>query len=132
MTREPNPSIVLLITSLSLATYIFFPPIFFDMSSKAIMLAYIRGTRKIVNDTKWTCNYIALGCSFLLLFYRSNMSLRTFKRFSNIALAVLSALLVVFVSQAVRKSVLIFKDICTSNWSRWVGIKARDTLGHEG
>jgi hypothetical protein len=105
MTREPNPSIVLLITSLSLATYIFFPPIFFDMSSKGIVLAYIRATGNILNDTKWTCNYIALACSFFLLFYRSNMNLRTFKRFSNIALAVLSALLVVFVSQAVRKSV---------------------------
>jgi hypothetical protein len=105
MTREPNPSIVLLITSLSLATYIFFPPIFFDMSSKAIMLAYIRVTGKMVNENKWPCNYIAFGCSFFLCIYWSNMNLRTFKRISNMALAVLSALLVVFVSQAVRKSV---------------------------
>lgn len=51
ITREPNPSIVLLITSLSLATYIFFPPIFFDLASKAIMLAYIRVTGNMVNDT---------------------------------------------------------------------------------
>ena len=104
MTREPNPSIVLLITSLSLATYIFFPPIFFDMSSKAIMLAYIRVTGKMVNETKWPCNSIALVCSLFLCIYWSNMNLRTFKRISNMALAVLSALLVVFVSQAVRKS----------------------------
>ena len=107
MTREPNPSIVLLITSLSLATYIFFPPIFFDMSSKAIMLAYIRVTGETVNHTKWPCNYIALVCSFFLCIYWSNMNLRTFKCISNMALAVLSALLVVFVSQAVRK--LVFK-----------------------
>ena len=102
MTREPNPSIVLLMTSLSLATYIFFPPIFFDQSSKAVMLAYIRVTGNMINDTLWTCNSLAVACSFLLCIYWSNMNLRTFKRISNLALGVLSALLLVFVAQAVR------------------------------
>ena len=128
MTKEPNPSIVLLITSLSLATYIFIPAIFFDISSKAIMLAYIRASGKTVNHTKWPCNYIALFCSFILLFYSSNFNLMKFKRFSNIALVVLSALLVVFVSQAVRLLVnKYYKDIRASYWSRWAGIKVRDT-----
>ncbi len=104
MTREPNPSIVLLITSLSLATYIFFPAIFFDLAAKAIMLSYIRATGDMVEQTKWPCNIIGVACSFFLCIYWSNMNLKTFKRISKMALILLSALLVVFVSQAVRLS----------------------------
>ena len=108
MTREPNPSIVILITSLSLATYIFFPAIFFDLASKAIMLIWIRvtgETSKKMNDTNLYRSIIGVLCSFFLCIYWSNMNLRTFKRISKMALVLLSALLVVFVSQAVRFSV---------------------------
>lgn len=66
------------------------------------MLAYIRVTGNMINETLWTCNTLAVACSFLLCIYWSNMNLRTFKRISNLALGVLSALLLVFVAQAVR------------------------------
>lgn len=42
LARDPNPSIVLLITILSLLTYLFFPAIFFDLAGKAGVLFYAR------------------------------------------------------------------------------------------
>jgi hypothetical protein len=44
MSRKPNKSVVLLITSISLGTYIFYPGYFLDMAGKAFVLMYVRIT----------------------------------------------------------------------------------------
>lgn len=42
MARKPNKSIVLLITSISILTYSFYPCLFLNMAGKTLILAYVR------------------------------------------------------------------------------------------